>query len=282
MRLAILMPHADREPRADWTKALAILASALEGAGAEVVARSWTDPGALDGVDAASPLMAWAYHLDPQMWLQKIEVWKTKAAPMANRPDVLRWNTDKRYLQDLADAGALVVPTLAVEAVTPQALAEAHGRFGPSLVAKPRISAGAHQTTRVEDGLAAGGLPDGPALIQPYLPAVTQEGELSLIYFGGDFSHAVTKVARPGDFRVQPQYGSTLTRVAPSKEALDVGRLVLEAAPRNLAYARVDLIRLGDGSLALMELELIEPDLYLGHAPDRAGAFAAAMLGALS
>jgi glutathione synthase/RimK-type ligase-like ATP-grasp enzyme len=283
VRLAILTPHADREPRADWRGALAHLSAALEAAGAEVLARSWTAPDALDGVDAASPLMVWAYHLDTPLWLERLDAWEAASAPFANRVEVLRWNTDKAYLAQLADAGAPVVPTLAVEAVTPQVLAQAADRFGPSLVAKPRISAGAHRTARIEGGgVAAGELPDGPSLIQPFLPAVAEEGELSMIFFGGEFSHAVTKVARPGDFRVQPQYGSTLTRVAPPDGALAAAHRVLEAAPADLAYARVDLIRVEDCGLALMELELIEPDLYLRHAPDRSEAFAKAMLGAVS
>lgn len=281
MRLAILTPHADREPRADWTAALAHLSAALEAEGADVVTRPWTAPDALDGVDAASPLMVWAYHLDAEMWLERLDVWEASSVPMANAPAVVRWNTDKSYLAQLAEAGAPVVPTLAVDAVTPEALAEAADRFGPSLVAKPRISAGAHRTARIEDGVAQADLPQGPALIQPFLPAVAEEGELSLLFFGGQFSHAVTKVARPGDFRVQPQYGSTLTRVAPPDEALAAARMVLEAAPGDLAYARVDLIRIEDGGLALMELELIEPDLYLRHAPDRTQAFAKALLEAV-
>jgi glutathione synthase/RimK-type ligase-like ATP-grasp enzyme len=282
VRLAILTPHAGREPRADWRGALAHLSAALEGGGAEVLARSWSAPDALEGVDAASPLMVWAYHLDTPLWLERLDAWEAASVPFANRVEVLRWNTDKAYLAQLAGAGAPVVPTLAVEAVTPQVLAQAADRFGPSLVAKPRISAGAHRTARIEGGVAAGELPDGPSLIQPFLPAVAEEGELSMIFFGGEFSHAVTKVARPGDFRVQPQYGSTLTRVAAPDEAFVAAHRVLEAAPANLAYARVDLIRVEDGSLALMELELIEPDLYLRHAPDRREAFAKAMLGTVS
>lgn len=282
MRLAMLTPHTDREPRADWTAALAHLSAALEAKGVEVVTRSWTAPDALDDVEAASPLMVWAYHLDPDLWRHRLDAWGAAAIPMANAAGVLRWNTDKAYLDELARAGAPVVPTLAVDEVTPQALAEAADRFGPSLVAKPRISAGAHRTARIENGEAMGELPDGPALIQPFLPAVAEEGELSLIFLGGEFSHAVTKVAKPGDFRVQPQYGSTLTRVAPPDEAMTAARMVLDAAPAHLAYARVDLIRIDDGSLALMELELIEPDLYLRHAPDRTEAFAKAILGAVS
>lgn len=281
MRLAILTPHADREPRADWPSALAHLSAALEDEGARVVTRPWTAPDALDGIDAASPLMVWAYHLDADLWRHRLDEWETASVPFANPAAVLRWNTDKAYLAELAAAGAPVVPTLAVEAVTPQTLAEAADRFGPSLVAKPRISAGAHRTARIEGGEAMAPLPEGPALIQPFLPAVGEEGELSLIFFGGHFSHAVTKVARPGDFRVQPQYGATLTRVAPPDEALAAARMVLEAAPADLAYARVDLIRIADGSLALMELELIEPDLYLRHAPDRTEAFARALIGAV-
>jgi glutathione synthase/RimK-type ligase-like ATP-grasp enzyme len=281
MRLAILTPHADREPRADWTAALAHLTAALDAEGARVVTRPWTAPDALEGIDAASPLMVWAYHLDADLWLRTLDAWQTSPVPFANRAEVVRWNTDKSYLAELSAAGAPVVPTLAVDQVTPEALAEAADRFGPSLVAKPRISAGAHRTARIENGEAQADLPEGPALIQPFLPAVAEEGELSLLFFGGEFSHAVTKVARPGDFRVQPQYGSTLTRVAPPDEALAAARMVLEAAPGDLSYARVDLIRVEDGGLALMELELIEPDLYLRHAPDRTQAFAKALLGAV-
>jgi glutathione synthase/RimK-type ligase-like ATP-grasp enzyme len=235
----------------------------------------------LEGIDAASPLMVWAYHLDADLWLRTLDAWQASPVPFANRAEVVRWNTDKSYLAELSAAGAPVVPTLAVDQVTPEALAEAADRFGPSLVAKPRISAGAHRTARIENGEALADLPEGPALIQPFLPAVAEEGELSLLFFGGEFSHAVTKVARPGDFRVQPQYGSTLTRVAPPDEALAAARMVLEAAPSDLAYARVDLIRVEDGGLALMELELIEPDLYLRHAPDRTQAFAKALLAAV-
>lgn len=278
MRLAILTPHAERDIRAEWEARLVGLSAAFEVQGASAVARPWTAPDALDGVDGATPLMCWGYHLDAADWLARLDVWQAGGVPLANRAEAVRWNTEKGYLLELAEKGAPVVPTLAVERVTPEVLAEAADRFGPSLVAKPRISAGAHQTVRIEDGVLTGEAPEGPALIQPYLPAVEAEGELSLIYFGGIFSHAVTKVAKPGDFRVQPQYGSTLTRVAAPDDALEAARLVLEASPADLAYARVDLIRIGDGSLALMELELIEPDLYLPYAPDQSGMFARAVL----
>lgn len=281
MRLAILTPHAAREPKAEWTGPLAGLSAALETAGAQVVARPWTAADAFDDVDGATPLLVWAYHLDAQLWYDHLDTWATGAVPLANRPDVLRWNTDKQYLTSLAASGAPVVPTLTVEQVTPDVIRQAHERFGPSLVAKPRISGGAHQTTRIETGVVVSEPPAGPALIQPFLPAVVEEGELSLIYFGGAFSHAVSKVAKRGDFRVQPQWGSTLTRAEPTAEALATAQLVLEAAPSGLAYARVDLIRIADGRLALMELELIEPDLYLRYAPDRTEAFAKAMLAAL-
>lgn len=279
MRLAILTPRPGRDIRAEWEARLAGLSAAFEVEGANVVSRAWTE--ALDDVDGATPLMCWGYHLDAADWLKQLDIWQAGGVPLANPARAVRWNTEKGYLLELADKGAPVVPTLAVERVTSEALAEAADRFGPSLVAKPRISAGAHQTVRIENGVAAGEAPDGPALIQPYLPAVEAEGELSLIYFGGKFSHAVTKVARPGDFRVQPQYGATLTRVAAPDDALEAARLVLGASPADLAYARVDLIRIGDGSLALMELELIEPDLYLPYAPEQAGMFARAVLDAL-
>ena len=110
--------------------------------------------------------------------------------------------------------------------------------------------------------------PAAGRMVQPFLPAVAEEGEQSLFYFGGRFSHAVRKVAAQGDFRVQPQFGADISGFAPDPEAFTLAEAVLAAAPQGLIYARIDLIRGLDGRLCLMELEAIEPDLYLAHAPD--------------
>jgi glutathione synthase/RimK-type ligase-like ATP-grasp enzyme len=115
-------------------------------------------------------------------------------------------------------------------------------------------------------------------ILQPFLPSVREEGELSLFYFGGAFSHAVAKVARNGDFRVQPQYGGATTAFYPGPEAREAAAIVLAACDKELTYARVDLIRCLDGGLRLMELEVIEPDLFLAFALDGGAAYGRAVL----
>jgi glutathione synthase/RimK-type ligase-like ATP-grasp enzyme len=202
---------------------------------------------------------------------------------VVNPPSVMRWNSTKTYLVELAGKGAPVVPTHAHDLLTREHVRAAFDAFGvDELVVKPQVSAGSHETIRVKrhGGSLAGG-PSGPALIQPFLPAVGEEGELSLFYFDGRFSHAVTKVAVEGDFRVQPQFGGQVSEIAPEPEALRAAEMVLEAAGEPLTYARVDLIRGLDHTPQLMELEVIEPDLFLQHAHDKGAAFADAVARAL-
>jgi len=107
---------------------------------------------------------------------------------------------------------------------------------------------------------------------------VRSEGELSLFFFDGKFSHGAAKVAVGGDFRVQPQFGGQFTAYQPDPEALDLAFKVLAAAPQDLVYARIDMLRDLEGRLALMELEAIEPDLYFSQASDAGEAFGRAVL----
>jgi glutathione synthase/RimK-type ligase-like ATP-grasp enzyme len=277
--ILILAPAPD-EPRfaKGWAPLFERLAGPLRGHGLTVEAQPWTEAVAPGRARLVMPSIAWGYHLRAADWFACLDALEAAAAPVVNPVPVLRWNTTKTYLIELEAKGAPVVPTRAHDRLTPDALAEAFEAFGvDELVVKPQISGGSQDTVRVKrhDGLLGG--PPGPALIQPFLPAVGEEGELSLFYFDGVFSHAVAKVATGGDFRVQPQFGGTVTGVAPEPEALRAAQMVLEAADLSLAYARVDLIRGLDHTPQLMELELIEPDLFLEHAHDHGAAFAAAI-----
>jgi glutathione synthase/RimK-type ligase-like ATP-grasp enzyme len=281
MQVAILIPAADETLYQQvWPDWFAKLQAGLAASGIAAVPHSWTEE--LEGeFDAVLPMIAWGYHNRPAQWLERLAAFEAAGQRMINPVSVLRWNTDKAYLAELGAAGAPVVPTISVEALTQDDVEAARAAFGCQVVvAKPRISGGSHQTLKLRPGDDLGAGVSGPALIQPFLQAVGEEGELSMLFFAGKFSHAVTKVAAAGDFRVQPQFGGQVSRVKPWDGALEVAGEILAAVPP-LAYARVDLLRGGDGALKLMELEAIEPDLFLQYAPKAGGRFGAAVKAAL-
>src|SRR5690606_9388824 len=110
-------------------------------------------------------------------------------------------------------------------------------------VVKPAVSASAYRTLRLAPGDRLDGAPEGATMIQPYLPAIETEGETSLVFLGGAFSHAIRKVARPGDFRVQPEWGGIISAATPEADQMAAARAVLEAVEEPLLYARIDLVR---------------------------------------
>ena len=115
-------------------------------------------------------------------------------------------------------------------------------------------------------------------MVQPYLPEIERSGELSMIYFGGAFSHAIAKRPQPGDFRVQPEFDGIIAFHRPETDEHEAAARILAAVDEPLLYARVDLVRGLDGLPQLIELELIEPDLYLGYERDAGKRFASAAL----
>ncbi len=280
----ILVPARDEHRYGDsWTPLLERLAGPLRRHGLTIAAQPWTDPVAKDQARLVMPSLAWGYHARQADWFAQLDALEAAGVRMVNPPAVLRWNSTKTYLVEMAEKGAPVVPTHAHDVLTQDAVDAALDAFGvDEVVVKPQISAGSHETIRVKRHGSLEGGPTGPALIQPFLPAVGEEGELSLFYFDGHFSHAVTKVAVDGDFRVQPQFGGQVSQIAPEPEALHAAEMVLKAAGEPLTYARVDLIRGLDHTPQLMELEIIEPDLFLQHAHDQGEAFARAVVRALA
>ena len=275
----LLVPARDEHRYGDsWKMLFERLATPLRAAGLSVEAQPWTDPVEKDQARLVMPSLTWGYHGRQTDWFAQLDAFEAAGVKMVNPPSVLRWNSTKTYLVELAGKGAPVVPTQAHDTLTQDAVQAAFDAFGvDELVVKPQVSAGSHETIRIKRHGSLEGGPTGTTLIQPFLPAVGQEGELSLFYFDGRFSHAVAKVAVAGDFRVQPQFGGRVSEIAPEPEALRAAEMVLEAAGPTLTYARVDLIRDLDHTPQLMELEVIEPDLFLEHAHDKGAAFAAAV-----
>lgn len=281
--IAILTPDpSDEAFDSRWREIVAAMAAPLEAAGLTIEHRAW--PGAeLEGFDLVLPLLVWGYHRAGPAWTGEVERWQRSGARLLNPPSVLRWNADKSYLGPLAEAGAPVVSTLFTDRLSVAELEAAARHFGTDrLIAKPQVSAGAWQTIRWSPGDPIEGGPAGAAMIQPYLPAIEAEGEISLIYLGGAFSHAIRKRPRAGDFRVQPEYDGIITPHDPAADERAAAERILAAVEEELLYARIDLVRDHAGAPLLMELELVEPDLYLGYDAGAAARFAAAVSRALT
>jgi len=273
------------------------LPPSLRRLGVDVEIAIWTDPAVdWDRFDLILIRSCWDYHDDLGAWwawLDRLERGRA-GARLRNPPAVVRWNARKTYLRELQARGIPVVPTVWLEgealgspAATRDALSAAAASFD-QLVAKPAISAGALGTLRLErTALGTPGVARAitevlplwrrraPLLVQPFLPEIASEGEWSLLFFDGAFSHAVLKRPAVGDFRVQERHGGTTAAPAPSEAllsaahaALDGALSALQASP--LLYARVDLVVV-DGAPLLMELELIEPALFLERAPAATG-----------
>jgi glutathione synthase/RimK-type ligase-like ATP-grasp enzyme len=282
-RVAILTPDPEDEGyRTRWREVLEQTAEPLRRAGLEVEGRSWAGSDLAD-FGLVLPLLVWGYHRAGEQWHGAVDAWAAAGTPLRNPPSVLHWNADKRYLGRLAQRDAPVVPTLYVERMTAAVLEEAAATFGTdALIAKPQVSASAWQTIRWSPGGSLAGGPSGPAMIQPFLPSIRDEGELSLIYFDGAFSHAIRKRPKPGDFRVQPEYDAVITAHAPAADELACAEAILARIDEDLLYARIDLVRGSGGAPVLMELELVEPDLYLEFDSAEGAAFAQAVRRSIS
>ena len=270
MHVTLLTPDSSYDQFRDiWLARIAMYSELLAPHGITIEPVAW--PSAKP-VRPAWAQLAWGYHLQPARWETLLAAWPDDV-PLLNAPGLLRWNSDKRYLEDLDAAGVPIVPTRFVGLANGSELVAARAAFGVNgLVVKPRISASASYTTRVGAADPAPNLTD--AMIQPFMPSVQDQGELSVFMFGGEPAHAVRKVAAPGDFRVQREYGGAFTLTEPSGEEMRVARAAIAAAPEAPFYARVDMVPDADGQPRVMELELIEPDLYLDLTPDRGARFA--------
>lgn len=254
------------------------LVAALAALDVEVETRPWTDGG--DGWrDAPLVLLrsTWDYPDHHEEFLAWLDLLAEQGVAVMNPRAAVRWNSDKRYLGRLAGSGIPIVPTRFISPGEPVALP----RRG-EVVVKPAVSAGSRETARydvarelmtatghVQRLLAAG----RTVMVQPYVPSVDERGETALIHTAGRFSHAIGKGpllgagAAPTDLLYAPE---EITPRTPSAAELDLAEAVLSALPRGcekLLYARVDLVDGSAGEPLLLELELIEPSLFLGHAP---------------
>jgi len=274
-RIAVLTPDpADASYAGQWPGVLERLAEALATVGVAVEPTPWTDhvgdASGLTGFPLVLPLIVWGYHRDHARWMRACETWAAADVRMLNPAEVIAWNSDKAYLGRLADRDVAIPETVWVEGVSQADVDAAFDRFGSEvLIVKPRVSGGAWKTLRLSRGERLADAPDGPAMIQPYLPSIETEGETSLLFFGGALSHVVNKRPVAGEFRIQVQFGGQYAALPrPPAGALALAERTLAAIDEDLLYARIDMAQGPDGGWLLMEAELIEPDFYLGSAPE--------------
>jgi glutathione synthase/RimK-type ligase-like ATP-grasp enzyme len=268
----------------DITSDDALVVPELARLGWSVRALPWDASAPEPDVGAVVFRSAWNYHLKPaefRAWLDTLEGRRT---PSFNPVPVARWNVAKTYLAELAAAGARIPKTAWIERGATSSLADAlRAHDFKRAVVKPVISMSAYETWRTDAASAPEQEPrfeqlitGGAVMLQEYLPEVETGGELSFMFFNRQFSHAVLKLPRAGDFRVQNDWGGTRHAAEPPAALVEQAAAVLGAVPGPLPYARVDGVVVGD-ALVLMELELIDPVLFLGWHPDAPRRFAEAL-----
>jgi glutathione synthase/RimK-type ligase-like ATP-grasp enzyme len=254
-------------PKPGLTPGDGLLATALRELGATVVASPWDtiEPGREEGVVCLRS--TWDYHLrwsEFRSWVRGFDA----PGRLWNPPSTVLWNADKLYLRDLAAAGIPVPRTQWFQPGERPAIARLLEEWGVTqAVLKPRVSAtayGTHVVSRdrgIEEADWAA-LERSGCLLQLFVPEIQSRGEISVVFLRDGFAHAVLKRPRAGDFRVQADFGGSLETATPVDDTIGFGEAVLAAAARPWLYARVDLVETDRGPV-LMELELIEPDLFL-------------------
>jgi glutathione synthase/RimK-type ligase-like ATP-grasp enzyme len=227
----------------------------------------WNDP-AVDWnlYDCLVIRNTWDYYTQSDSFIAWLESIRDQSVPMLNPVEVVLQNLHKFYLRDFEREGITIIPTLFSGQGARVSFDELSARGWGHVVIKPAISAGSYLTKTFQvaalDRLSFDDLvSDGDWLIQPFIPEIERQGEMSMIFFNGRFSHAVVKKPKEGDFRVQRQYGGKYQLVHPEEMLVAVGSKIISQINQSLLYARVDGVMI-DGVFHLMELELIEPDLY--------------------
>lgn len=226
----------------------------------------------------------WDYQNDSEQFLKVLKKIDSSQARLENNLQLVKWNINKNYLKDLDQRGVAIVPTLWPDSFDSKKIYEAFTILNSNeIILKPRVSANADHTfrltedefERLEDTLESI-FKDRPFIIQSFMPNIVSEGEYSLFYFAGDYSHAILKTPKETDFRVQEEHGGRLKSVNPSAELLRAAEQTMKAVTPQPLYARIDFVRDNKNKFLLMELELIEPSLYFNMDPHSAVRFARA------
>ncbi len=284
---------ATRAPPGDWylgnileEDRLLAAGLAARGFGAERI--DWSEPG-VDWSRFAGAVFrtTWDYFER----IDELLVWLDLAGAqtrLLNPAELIRWNLDKRYLLDLERAGVSVVPTRVVGRGSSATLADLVTSAGWSeVVVKPAVSACASRTFRSAESGAFEErwrrlVGERDMLVQAFQPAILETGEVTVVVIDGKVTHAVRKTAAPGDFRVQDDHGGVVHNHVPEPDEIALAEAAMAACDPAPVYGRVDMVRDTNGGPRVMELELIEPELWLRVHPPAADRLAAAITAAIS
>jgi len=215
-------------------------------------------------------------------WLDKV----AKQTKLCNPLEIIRWNMDKHYLADLEKQGIPIVPSVFLEAGSGIIFSDVMKEKGwHEAVIKPCIAGGARLTYRLNFENAAEiqknlseWLEKEAFILQPFMHQILEQGEDTLMVMNGVYTHAIKKRAKQGDFRVQDDYGGSVHHLDPKPEQIKLAEEAMAACGQTLAYGRVDMVQDETGHWQIMELEVIEPELWIRYHPESAQAFADGIL----
>lgn len=282
--LVILTDHRYAYPSKidDYTKNIivedALVVNALGKLGLKVIRLAWSDPD-FDWSSTKAVLFrtTWDYFdnfLVFLTWLNNV----SKVTTLYNSEAIIRWNLDKHYLQDLKTKGVHIAETLFVEKGDQRTLEDLHKETGwTETVLKPCVSGAARHTYKLNpenranhQGIYETLIANEAMMLQPFQKNIVTEGEISMMVFNGQFTHAILKKAKAGDFRVQDDFGGSIHDYQPSEDEIEFAEHVVKACKELPLYARVDIFKDNDNRMALAELELVEPELWFRHHPNAA------------
>lgn len=262
-----------------------LILESLKNQGLKATRLAWDDP-TFDWSATRSILFrtTWDYFdrfEEFSKWLEKV----TRLTTLFNSEAIIRWNIDKHYLNDLNENGVHIAETHFIKKGSSQTLKQIHDELGwTETVLKPCISGAARHTYKLDtnninehEAIYKKLIAREYMMLQPFQHNIVSQGEISMMVFNGQFTHAILKQAKPGDFRVQDDFGGSVHDYQPTKMEINFAEHTVKACPELPIYARVDIFMDNSNEIALSELELIEPELWFRHFPEAANVLAKAV-----
>lgn len=242
----------------------------------QAVPTIWDDPEIFwENFDAVIIRNTWDYYTKFPQFVKWLDTLETKEVKVLNDLKIIRKNSHKFYLKDIIEKGFRVIPTIFLN--NNSEISDDDLLKYQKMVLKPAVSAGSYKTEILTEGdLNSENISSktivGDWLLQPFLPEIQTEGEISMIFFGNEYSHSIIKKPIEGDFRVQKQFGGKYLPYSPGWELLKELNPVFKVFGEEFLFGRIDGVMLG-GKFHIMEIEMLEPDLYFDFFPEKVALF---------